>query len=190
MKELLFDTPLFVVVGVAVLGAITLYFGLNRGLARLRWVGIALLGLAAGLFVVSKLVETDRELVTRQTKELVSAADRGDWKAFSALLDPQVGFYFYKGRDALTNGAKKTIDSVQVRNITIGNLESKPEPGGYSVSFTATADIAMMPQRAPTNWKFIWAKALTGDGYLLYKIEKLPDPNFGTDHVMSRLSRP
>jgi hypothetical protein len=172
------------------MGAIMTYFGLNRGLSGLRSSGISILGLATVLYLASRFVETDRELVSRQTQELVSAVDKGDWKSFSALLDPQVGFYFYKGRDALTNGAKKTIESVQVRNITVGNISSMPEPGGYSVTFTATADIQMMPQRAPTNWKFIWAKATSGDGYLLYKIEKLPDPNFGTDHVMSRLQRP
>lgn len=190
MSQLFFDTPWYLIVGLALLGAIMVYHGLSRNLAGLRWAGLATLGLAVAALVVSRLVETGPERVTRQTHELVTAADKGDWKAFSAALDPKVSFLFYDGREELTRGAQKTMETVGVKNISLGNFEVVPEPGGYTVTFTATADINAIAHRAPTNWKFLWAKDPAGNGYLLYRIEKLPDPQFGTEPVTSRLVRP
>ena len=190
MTELLFDTPWYLVIGLALLGLIMLYYGINRRLAGLKWAGLAAVVVAIVAVVLSRLVETGTERVTRQTRELVAAADDRDWKGFARQLDPKVSFLFYSGRDQLTSGAAKTMDAVGVKNVTLSNFEVKAEPGGYTVTFTATADIRELPQRPPTYWKFLWAKDPAGDGYLLYRIEKLPDPQFGTEPVTSRLVRP
>ncbi|MDB5327043.1 MAG: hypothetical protein JWM57_2612 [Phycisphaerales bacterium] len=190
MNDLLFDTPWYLIIGLALLGAVMLYRGINRRMGGLKWAGLAAVVVAIAAVVLSRLVETGSERVTRQTRELVAAADSRDWKGFARHLDPKVSFLFYAGREQLTSGAAKTMDAVGVKNVTVGNFEVKPEPGGYTVTFTATADVNMMPQRPPTNWKFLWAKDPASDGYLLYRIEKLPDPQFGTEPVTSRLVRP
>lgn len=190
MTDLLFDPPWYLLIGLAMAGTVLIFNGLSRQAAGVKWAGVATLVAAVALFLLGRLIETGAERVTRETNEIVSAADRRDWKAFSALLDPKASFASYGGRDQLTRGAMKTMDSVGIHNVAISGIEARPEPGGYTVTFTATADVAAMPQRAPTNWKFLWVKDRTSDNYLLLTITPLPSQQFGTEPVIERLAKP
>lgn len=190
MTDFLFDPPWYLLVGLFLAGLVLLYHGLSRATSNFKWAGVAALAAAVALFVVGRVFETGEERVVGATKELVRSADVRDWKTFAALLDPGVRFAMYNGRDQLTSGAAKTMDRVGVKNVTLGNFEVVPEPGSYTVAFTATADIEVTSRRAPTDWKFFWAKDRAGEGYLLYRIEPLANRQFGTDPVMSRLVTP
>ena len=190
MTDLLFDPPWYLLIGLLLAGLFLVYNGLTRQAANLKWAGVAALIAGIALYVAGRVFETGIERVSRETRELVQAADQRDWKTFSRLLDPSVRFAIYAGRDQLTAGAAKTMDQVGVKNVTVGNMEVKPEPGGYTVSFTATADIEVTSRRAPTDWKFFWAKDRAGDGYLVYRVEPLPNRQFGTEPVLSRLATP
>ena len=186
--DLLFDPPWTVFAVLGLVAAVLLYTGNARADRRILAAGVAAVVVAVLVYVVGRLVETDREKVLRETRDVAAAVDRRDWKAFSALLDPKVSFEFYGGRDELSRGVATTVERVGVKNITLGDLAASAEPGGYTVDFVATADIDAAGRRAPTNWRFSWAKA--GDQFLLYRIQPLPSATFGTEPVTSRLARP
>jgi hypothetical protein len=135
-------------------------------------------------------LESDREQVVRRTQELVDAVNARDWKAFSARLDPDVRFFVYNGRDQMTQGAAKSVESVGVKNISIGGFEVTPETNAYRVDFRAMADIDVTSRRTPTDWRFYWSRDAATKAFLLYQIEYVPNPQFGQDAVNSRLVRP
>ena len=187
MTDWLFDPPWYEPATLLLVGIVLLYQGINRTSRGMIISGVIAALLAIGVFLTGYFVETDQERVIRETKELVQAADQRNWAAFKSLLDPQVRFAIYAGRDQLTAGAQKTIEAVDAKNVTAGAFETTAVPGGYDVTFTATADIDIGAHRAPTNWKFSWAKAPDGKTFLLYRIEPLPNAQFGTEPVLTRL---
>ncbi|MGN6506112.1 MAG: hypothetical protein ACTHM6_11170 [Tepidisphaeraceae bacterium] len=190
MTDFLFDPPWYLPVTLGLIAVILLYQGLARQVRNLKIAGAAAGLLAVAVVLIGHFYETDQERVIAETRELVMSVDQRDWKTFKSLLDPQVRFAMYAGRDQLTAGAEKTVEQVGVKNIGIGGIETKAVPGGYDVTFTATADIDIGAHRAPTNWKFSWAKEPGQHRFVLYRIEPLPNPQFGTEPVLTRLARP
>lgn len=187
MPEWLANPPWYIPVVLGLAACALLYQGNNLLNKKLKWTGLGLAVVAVLILLVSSALESGRERVIRHTRELADAVERRDWPSFRALLDPKVSFVWYKGADELTRGAEKSADQVGVKNITLSGMEIKDEPGGYVVDFMATADIDIGP-RAPTNWRFYWAKN-DDDSYSLYRIELLPNQQFGTDPVLSRLAK-
>ena len=52
------------------------------------------------------------------------------------------------------------------------------------------ADIDAAAYRTPTDWRFFWARDAGSKKFLLYKIEFVPNPQFGQAAVFSRLVKP
>lgn len=186
--DLLFDPPWTVFAVLGLVAAVLLYTANARSDRRLMAAGLLAVLLGVVVYVVGALVETDREKVLRETREVVTAVDKHDWGKFTSLLDPHVQFAFYSSRDDLVKGAQRTVDLVGVKNVSVGNLTAAPEPGGYTVDFLATADIEANGQRVPTNWRFSWMKQ--GNGFALYRIQPLPSAFLPAEAVTSRLARP
>ena len=185
--EWISNPPLLVVIGVAAAGVLLLFYAVTQALKKLLKLGLLLVVAAAVWFGIGRFVESGPEKVVRETKELAAAAERGDWTAFSKRLDPKVKFAIFGDRETLTKGIKASIGNEGVKNIELNDFETKEEPGGYVVTFAAYADIGSISQRAPTNWKFFWAKDDASGGYLLYRIEALDTGRFGAETVLSRL---
>lgn len=185
MPEWLANPPWYIPVALGLLAMILLYQGNNLTNKNMKWAGLGLALVAALVLTLGSILESGRERVARNTREIATAVENRDWKLFRSLLDPNVNFVWYKGADPLTKGAEKSADQVNVKNITVSGLEVKDEPGGHVVDFMATADVDIGP-RAPTNWRFYWGKNDDGS-FSLYRIELLPNQQFGTDSVLSRL---
>lgn len=186
MYELIANPPWYVPTILAAVAVIFLMQGNNRQNRRLKYAGLGFAVSAALVYAVSHFLESPHERVARQTEEFAAAVDRREWDKFSALLDPKVKFWMYDGKDPLRQGAEKSAEAVGVKDITLSNMLIKDEPGVYVVDFSASADIDRMPQRIPTNWRFYW----DADTFLLYRIENIPNPQFGQDAIFSRLVRP
>lgn len=189
MPEWISNPPWTVLGGLAVAGVLLLFYAVTQALKKLLKVGLLLLAAAVVWFVVGRLVESGPERAVRDTKQIITAADRRDWTTFKSLLDPKVKFAFFGDRDTLAKGVKATMERQDVKNVTATDFDVKEEPGGYTVTFAAYADIGAISQRAPTNWKFFWAKTADGKGELLYRIEVLRVGQFDADTVTSRLVR-
>ena len=189
MKDLLFDPPWYLPVLLAGVALILLYQGVKLIKNELKIAGVIAAVLAATWLVVGNYFETGKEIAARQTRELVAAVDAKDWVKFKSLLDPKARFAMYANRDELTQGAQNTVEKVGVKDIVVSGVEVGEEPGGYTITFTATGNIGAIDQRAPTNWKFLWVKG-DGDKEYLYRIEALPSAAMGTEPVMTRLAKP
>jgi hypothetical protein len=188
MKDWLFDPPWWAPIFAAMVALVLLYQGVQTAKNAFKLAGVIVAGLAAGWMVLSSYVETGKEVAIRQTKELAAAVDKRDWNKFKSLIDPNARFAIYANRDELVEGAAKTVEKVGVKDIVVNNFTAVELPGGYDVTFTATASIGVIDQRAPTNWKLTWVKAPNGTE-LLNQVEALPSATMGTDPVMDRLAK-
>jgi hypothetical protein len=88
VRYLLLENPLSpcIALGLIALGAA--FFWSRTGSRRARAAALACCGLAAALFLVAWLVETDRERVGRTLDLMSSAASRGDAEALIAQISP------------------------------------------------------------------------------------------------------
>jgi len=190
MTDFLAEPPWYLPVLLA-LAAITLLAQGNMRLnRRLKSAGLVVSLLAVTVALLAYFLESGREKAIRLTREVAVAVDDRNWKSFSALLDPKVRFApIYNGRDELVAGATVSADRVGVKNIALSGFETLPEPGGFTVTFLATADLSIGGgQRVPTNWRFFWSRE--GDAMLLYRIEVLAGQQIGNEAVISRLVKP
>jgi len=184
MKEWLFNPPWYAPVLLAGVALVLLYQGVQTTKKNLKIAGLATAVLAVGWIVLSAMIETDREVVERQTRELATAVNDRDWAKFKSLLDPKVTFYAYSGRDQLTQKAEQSADIVGVKDIVVSGIDVTDEPGGCTATFMATATVN--EGRQPTNWKFSWAKDPSGKE-LLYRIDVLPSIGVSPDQITGRL---
>src|SRR5437764_8169317 len=99
MNDLLFDTPLWLLGLLVIVGAALFWSGNNRRDKTLKLVGLAVLLAGVVLGVLSYFIDTDKERAVRQTRQIVAAADRRDWDAFGRLLDPRTHALIYNNRD-------------------------------------------------------------------------------------------
>ncbi len=187
MYELIASPAWYVPTIFALIAVILLFQGSARQNARLKWIGITSALIAAGIIAVSSYLESGQEKAVRRTMELADSVDKRDWKRFASYLDEDVSFDRYKGRDTLVQGAEKTIVIGDIKNITLGNISIKSEPGSYVVDFTATAEIAEAGRRIPTTWRFYWLQPANTSESLLYRIEYVPSPQLSDSEVKTRL---
>lgn len=189
MPELIAAPPWYLPSAVAVIALILLFQGNRLQSKPMRNIGLACAMLATVVMALGHFLESDREIVERRTRELASAVDRRDWQAFGDLLDPKVSFEkYYVDKASLLSGAQATAERVGVKNITVTGLDTKYEANAYQVDFTASADIDIFNGgRAPTNWRFFWAKSPQTGEFLLFDIRAMPNRQFGTEAVTSRL---
>ncbi len=183
MPEWIANPSWYIVLVLALVGAGLLWQGNIRQKKNLKLAGLGVAVLAMIIGAMSYFLESPTEIVTRKTKELARSVDTRDWSAFEKLLDPKVRFWTYNGRDAMVAGASKSAEQVGVKNITVSGVGVKHEPGVYIVDFSAVADVDVTGRRFPTNWRFYWSDK----DYLLYRIDYVPNPQFGEDAIFSRL---
>src|SRR5437773_6030445 len=105
MRNLLFDTPWWLLAGLAVIAVTLLVSGNNRQDKNLKRGGLFFLGLLILLSLLSYFVDTDIEKVTKRTKLVAKSVEKRDWPTFESLLDPHIHFAHYDDRKSLVEGA-------------------------------------------------------------------------------------
>jgi hypothetical protein len=167
MTDLLFDPPWYVPAAIAALGIYLFVHGNRRNEAKVRaaGVGVALLGVAA--FFVGRVMETDREICERRSRELVAAVDKRDWAAMRALLDPKasvtaLNMPIYSDRDAIIGGAQAATEQYGIKNIRITSLGSRQDQTAITVDIDALSDQGITGQPFPTSWQFEWQELSSG----------------------------
>ncbi|HSV14862.1 MAG TPA: hypothetical protein VLI90_11420 [Tepidisphaeraceae bacterium] len=174
MTDLLFSTPWWLPTAIIVAGVFLFVTGNARQLSGPRNVGLGLVGLAIVLILVSWLVETDRERVTRQSRELIKSVETRDWNKMRSLLDPKVSLAIssatiYANRDDLVKGAQAATDQYGLKNIIITSLDAEQTQTVITVTLTAlTEQDASMGRPVPSTWQFDWEQI--GKDWSLYRI--------------------
>jgi hypothetical protein len=190
MRNLLFDTPWWLLAGLAVVAVTLLVSGNNRQDKNLKRGGLFFLGLLILLSLTSYFVDTDIEKVTKRTTLMVSSVEKGDWKTFESLLDPHIHFAFYDDRATLVEGAKQTAARIGLKSARVRSLQAiQDASSAITVNLDAiSVQDATMDRPTPTSWRFEWEH--TPDGWLLTHISPLANGQVTPDRVTERLARP
>src|SRR3954471_24763412 len=129
MSDLLFDAPWWLPTCIIAAGLLVFMSGNKRvgdaprGASAVRNVGLGIIGLGVLVIAVSYLVDTDKETVTRRTRELVQSVESRDWEKMKSLLADDVRFSAvdrtYATRDDLAAAAKATSESVGLNEVRL-----------------------------------------------------------------------
>jgi hypothetical protein len=142
------------------------------------YTGMGLIALAIVLKTVSFFVVTDKEIVTKQTDQLVKAVADRDWKTFESLLEPDVSLGSQQGT-AVTNAkdlvevTKADCDRFNLTNVSGTVTDKTQDAGGITVDLEASGEMSSgllggAGVRVPTSWKLIWQR--DGKAWRLHEI--------------------
>lgn len=184
MTDLLFATPWWLPATIVVAGMVVFISGNKRQLTGTRNAGLGLILLAVLLVGISYFVETDRERVSRQTRELIDAVEARDWSKMKSLLDPRVGMAavngppIYNNREAVLQGAQGAAERYGLKSVTVTSLEAQQDAADITVSVSVfSVQEATMGRPLPSSWQFAWGQ--TGEQWALLRITclKIGDQN-------------
>lgn len=195
MSEWLFNTPVWLLVALAGLGLALLYHGNLRRERPVMLAGITLLLAAVVLMVLSVLVTTDREHVSRQADRLVRAVRDRDFSTFAGVMDESVQMKavvtLYPGRSEFVNGARSTLDSIGLRTVRVLGMELRPAGADrFEVFINALSEQDIAPYPMTTSWRLDFARR--GEEWLVVGVEALVgrDGQVTPDRIRERMVRP
>ena len=175
MSTYLYDTPWWLLAVLVGAGALFGWSGLSRRDKPLGGLGLVLLLAGVGLFVSSKLVETDQEQVVRRTTELIASVEKRDWSTMESLMAPDatasVNFFItrrYKSRDEIMTDAKAYVGKAGSFSLNVQRVEPKEDPSGQ---FTADTTVYVAGDQFAqlSVWRFKWRK--DGDAWVCRNVE-------------------
>lgn len=176
MSDLLLAVPWWLFATLILVGGAVFWSGNNRQQKGPKYVGIALILLALLLKTISFFVETDKEKVERQTKEMVKAVQTRDWTTFASMLDPDVcldvstGTVFTNSK-MLVEGAKLDCEKYNLTNVSARVTDVEQDPGGITVDLDTSSDMTVMmgmSATVPSSWKLVWDR--TGKDWRLHEV--------------------
>jgi hypothetical protein len=186
MTDLLFAAPWWLIGILLVVGAVVAWSGLTRQQAGPRNIGVGLVLLAVVLLLLGVFFETDKEKVTRGSKELVRAVEKGDWQKMTDLLDPDASLNTSDGslfgnRTDLVRGAKAAAETYRLKDVTITGMDVKQDALGCLVSLRVITNADASPYPTPSSWQFDWDK--TGSEWHVHQITCIEIANEKTNSI-------
>ncbi|HEY8666504.1 MAG TPA: hypothetical protein VIL86_07565 [Tepidisphaeraceae bacterium] len=166
MTDLLFDTPWWLPVGIAVIGVALLVAGNRRTDKQMLRYGAAALLAAVALALISHFVVTDKEQCIDRTKQIVHAIEKQDWKTLESLLDSRasvkvLGSVVYHNRDEILRAAQSVAG--EIKDVRIQSIEARQVQTSITIGLTVwSAQRVTMDQTVPTNWQLDWEKSASG----------------------------
>ncbi len=194
MSDLLLDAPWWLPVIVSFVGIALFISGNRRTEARIRNVGLGLLGLAALLVLLVWLVDTPKKIALRETKQLIAAVQAGDWKTFRSLLAKDAGLRvlttrsFYQDADQVTAAAQAGAESVHLRAAHMRSAVA--EQTGPNVTVAVNIFTEQEQPGAPvlnSDWQFEFRD--TGQGWRISEIRAIKIADLTTDQIERELPR-
>ena len=160
MRDFLFDTPYWALALFALVGVALYVSGNGRQDKKLKLAGLAGLAIAGLLAVLSYFIDTDKEIVTKGTRDLAAAVEKKDRATAERLLHPKVSFGGPTDRAKLIERILTAADEYKLKDIKVSAIEVKPDGQDLAVNFSATANIEFggMSFTPPSTWQFIWEK--------------------------------
>ena len=189
INDLLFATPWWIIVPLIGGGGWIFFIGNARLDRTVKWLGIATILVGVTLMILSRLVETDKERVERESRQIVQSFVDRDWPRLHALLAPETSIPgIYNNRDALINGAKKTVDAIGLKSapITSFAITQNDTVMTVNLSILSTQD-STFDRPYPSNWQFDWEDH--GTGWLLERIEPQDSTQVSREQLSGHMSR-
>jgi hypothetical protein len=151
---LLFDAPAWLLVLLAVVGLALLLSGLRRQQDKLGRAGVALLAVAALLFILRLLVPTAEKKVEKQSRDLMDAIGRNDWPTVSRLVR-NARFADWEGWDGeqIAKNGQQAAERYGLVGLKINSLETRREPNVISVTVSVTTSHkGIFVDTVPSTW--------------------------------------
>jgi hypothetical protein len=174
MSDLFFATPWWLLASLIIVGGVVFWSGNNNQKKNPKLLGIGLVALAIVLKITSFFVETDKEKVTRYTKELVADVQKRDWDKFGSLLENDASLKtanvtVFPNRASLLQGAKTDTENYNPTNVSASITNVEQDATGITVDIDAASEQpASMGMRVPSSWKLIWER--DGDDWHLHEV--------------------
>ena len=185
MRDLLFDTPWWLLTLIGIAGIALFMSGnarQNKGLLRS---GLVVLLLGILLAVVSYLVDTPREKVIKGTHTLVQAAVERDKTKLAASLHPNASLAGWN-RQQIIDGAVVYADRFGLKSATITGMEVKEDNASqYTVTMRVIARFQgqnLPYDNVPTDWRLNWWEMPDGK-WVLKDVIPLGNANLGGNQM-------
>jgi hypothetical protein len=169
VRDLLFDTPWWLLTLIGVTGVALLMSGNARQNKRILQGGVAVLLFGVLLAVVSYLVDTPKEKVIKGTRALVTAAVNRDKATINAELHPNASLAGWK-RQQIIDGAVTYADQFGLKSATITGMDTEENPTTIVVKMRVLGHFEGKQNyfdTVPTDWQLTWWE--TPDGTWLLK---------------------
>ncbi|MDB5333079.1 MAG: hypothetical protein JWP03_4230 [Phycisphaerales bacterium] len=182
MSDLLFDVPWWIPTLLAVIGIALMFRGNAQQKSNVRTAGLAVFALAVGWFLLSYLIDTDKEKAQKGTKLLLQAVVDQNWTKFQSMLTPQASVTV-QGQPTGVTGAENVRTMAQTGaeaiHLTGASMRSsEAEQDGSLIQIQAqVVSIEEFPQAPtmPSTWQFIWENTPAGWRVREIRLIKLGD---------------
>jgi hypothetical protein len=171
------EIPWWLPLGLVLVGLVLFWTGNNRLEQGIKYSGIALAGLGLVTAIVSYCLESDRELVLRQTRQIVQAVETRDWPTVESLMDPDVALLEWRGRKQLVAGARMYAERFNLKRAKVASVQTTQTRPTIVLTMRVFADAGEITNY-PTDWELEWEKI--GGNWLLTQIEPLDNPLTGS----------
>lgn len=169
--EFLIDPPWWLPVTIAAIGIGLFVWANNRIRPREKAIGIGIVALAAIVMLAAYFIESDREVVDRQTRELVQDVVDQDGKGIGGKLDPQAVAFGWNRQDII-DGAVHYAGETGLTGARIIGLKVENEGRDLISLLTVwsqhTGRGNMPVTDLNSQWRLLWVK--TDDQWLLLEI--------------------
>ena len=141
MADLLFDTPYWLLGLLVLLGVGLFISGNSRQEARVRTAGLGAIALAVLLVLLSYFIDTDKEKVAKQTRELVTAVQKRDRATLDRLLHPRASMLWMTKPDIIDK-AVWAADQYHLDNIGVSSIDTtQPNPTEIETQITVSTHV-------------------------------------------------
>ncbi len=178
VRHALFEDPLYVYV---TLGFVELALAAVWHARRGRWRGAALLVppvLAAGVFLVERLVVTDREQIHLAMREIASWVEAGDFEKAAPYLDEEFSGPYGPKAAAVRYGSEM-IARFKITSLRWLDPALEIRGDRAALRVTSVLEFAGGPLgrgRSVLTWTMQWIKR--AEGWRIHRVER-PEPGLG-----------
>ena len=187
MTDLIFQTPWWLPTLIAAAGVVLFVTGNARTETRVRTAGLAVIGLAILLAVVSYLVDTPRETAEKQSRELCYAFERADWPKMTSILDKSTAVTvlnntIYPTRDQIIAAAKQAHERYGFKTVRVLSASAEQQDTLITVDVVLlTEQSSAIVQTLNSEWQFIWEKHQ--EGWILTEVRAVKIGNATCDSM-------
>ncbi len=162
----LYEVPWWLPTCIGLIGLVFIVTGNNRLEKRLMYGGAGLILLAVALMLTSWFMESDREIVIRQTRELLASVEKRDWSRLEKLLSPDmvvsINDLQIEGRPKVIDTVRLSADKYDVKNLrVVGAMSTTTLNDVITVTVQVSIDVREWPNLV-TNWQMEWEKTAAG----------------------------
>ncbi len=177
LRRALFEDPLYVYV---FLGFVALAMGaMWQGNRSRRWLIAAAVPvvLAIGVFVVERMVETDREKIHAVLAEISEAVTAGDFDRVGQYLDDELGGD-YRDKASAVRAGKQALEQFDIKSLRFLNPRLEIDGTSATLGVTTLVEFATQGQAGRTSlvWTIHWIRRDAG-----WRIHSVDKPTTGVD---------